>query len=81
MKFILDQHKHAEYQCRFKWQPGSIAFWDNRACQHRATADYYPNVRIGHRVTISGHKPYYDPKAVAQTVPLEVADHGARSRL
>jgi alpha-ketoglutarate-dependent taurine dioxygenase len=23
-----------EYQCRFHWETGSLAFWDNRACQH-----------------------------------------------
>ncbi|MCA8903980.1 MAG: TauD/TfdA family dioxygenase, partial [Hyphomonas sp.] len=48
-------------QCRFRWAPGSLAFWDNRACQHYAASDYFPNVRIMERVTIAGDRPYFDP--------------------
>jgi taurine dioxygenase len=47
-----------EFCVRFKWQPNSIAFWDNRCVQHQALWDYYPNKRYGHRVTICGDKPY-----------------------
>jgi taurine dioxygenase len=47
-----------EFSVRFKWQPNSIAFWDNRCAQHHALWDYYPNKRYGHRVTICGDKPY-----------------------
>ena len=46
-----------EYQCRFKWEKNSIAFWDNRACQHYATGDYWPAVRRVERVTVIGDKP------------------------
>ncbi|CAI8400471.1 MAG: Alpha-ketoglutarate-dependent taurine dioxygenase [Rhodobiaceae bacterium UBA7378] len=52
-----------EVQCRFRWAPGSLAFWDNRACQHFAASDYFPNVRVMERVTIAGEKPYFDPSA------------------
>jgi taurine dioxygenase len=48
-----------EFQCRFKWRPGSIAFWDNRCVQHHAMWDYFPLRRYGHRVTICGDKPFY----------------------
>lgn len=48
-----------EYQCRFVWEADSIAFWDNRACQHYAASDYFPAVRIMERVTIAGDKPFY----------------------
>lgn len=47
-----------EFSVRFRWQPDSIAFWDNRCTQHQALWDYYPNRRYGHRVTICGDKPY-----------------------
>ena len=48
-----------EYQCRFRWEPGSLAFWDNRACQHYAASDYFPHVRIMERVTVAGDRPYF----------------------
>ncbi len=56
---MLYRHVEApELSVRFKWQPNSIAFWDNRCTQHQALWDYYPNKRYGHRVTICGDKPY-----------------------
>ena len=48
-----------EIQCRFRWQPGSLAFWDNRASQHFASSDYFPQVRKMERVTIAGDRPYW----------------------
>lgn len=50
-----------EVQCRFRWRPGSLAFWDNRVCQHFAASDYFPKVRAMERVTIAGDQPYFDP--------------------
>lgn len=47
-----------DYQCRFRWRPDSFAFWDNRAAQHYATADYWPHRREMERVTIVGDRPY-----------------------
>lgn len=55
---LYSQAALPEYQCRFRWRPNSIAFWDNRACQHYAASDYFPQVRIMERVTIAGDKPY-----------------------
>lgn len=46
-----------EYQCRFRWETNSIAFWDNRAVQHYAASDYWPQPRIMERVTIIGDRP------------------------
>ena len=46
-----------EYQCRFRWETNSIAFWDNRASQHYAASDYWPAVRRMERVTIVGDTP------------------------
>jgi taurine dioxygenase len=51
--------QNPEIQCRFRWKPGSIAFWDNRACQHFAASDYFPHVRAMERVTIAGDRPFY----------------------
>jgi alpha-ketoglutarate-dependent taurine dioxygenase len=64
-EWVLDQlYKTAwdvEIQCRFRWQAGSIAFWDNRVCQHLAVSDYFPARRVMERVTIAGDKPYFTP--------------------
>jgi taurine dioxygenase len=61
VKVLLAQHERSEYVCRFHWEPGSIAFWDNRAVQHYAASDYYPHERLLRRVTVSGDVPYYEP--------------------
>ncbi len=47
-----------EFQVRFRWEVNSVAFWDNRAVQHKALWDYYPEVRSGYRVTVKGDRPY-----------------------
>ena len=57
-----DIYRHIEtpeFQCRFKWQKNSVAFWDNRCAQHHAMFDYFPNRRYGHRVTVCGNKPSF----------------------
>lgn len=46
-----------EYQCRFRWTPNALAFWDNRASQHYAVSDYFPALRRMERVTIVGDRP------------------------
>jgi taurine dioxygenase len=48
-----------EFACRFRWQPKSVAFWDNRSCQHHALWDYFPATRSGTRVTVQGDRPFY----------------------
>ncbi|NKC11556.1 MAG: taurine dioxygenase [Gammaproteobacteria bacterium] len=46
-----------DYQCRFRWRVDSLAFWDNRAVQHYAAADYWPERRVMERVTVIGDRP------------------------
>jgi taurine dioxygenase len=43
-----------EHIYRFKWEPGSIAFWDNRATWHLALNDYHGHRRLMHRITLEG---------------------------
>ena len=61
LKYLYQRAWLPEYQCRFRWAPGSLAFWDNRACQHYAASDYFPNIRIMERVTVAGDRPYFTP--------------------
>jgi taurine dioxygenase len=46
-----------EHQCRFRWTPGAVAFWDNRATQHYASSDYWPQRRVMDRISIAGDRP------------------------
>ncbi|RHY89445.1 hypothetical protein DYB37_005697 [Aphanomyces astaci] len=46
-----------EHQCRFRWSPGSVAFWDNRRLQHVAINDNVVSRRVMHRITIQGGVP------------------------
>jgi len=59
LKKLYRTAANPEIQCRFRWQPGSLAFWDNRASQHFASSDYFPQVRKMERVTIAGDRPYW----------------------
>ena len=47
-----------DVQCRFRWRPGSVAFWDNRATQHCVSNDFLPHRRVMERVTVAGDRPY-----------------------
>jgi len=58
LSFLFAHVSRPEFQCRFRWEPESVAFWDNRCVQHLAIWDYYPEVRHGFRVTIRGDRPY-----------------------
>jgi len=57
LQYLYEQQIRPELTCRFVWQPGSIAFWDNRACQHNPINDYHGYKRLMHRITLAGEKP------------------------
>jgi taurine dioxygenase len=51
---FLHRHleSHLEFQCRVRWYPNTLTFWDNRAVQHHAVWDYFPYSRHGQRISI-----------------------------
>lgn len=57
LDFLCAHSARPDFQVRFHWRPRSVAFWDNRAVQHLAIWDYFPQTRSGFRVTIKGDRP------------------------
>ena len=57
LDYLFDHVARPDFQCRFRWQPHSVAMWDNRCTQHHAIWDYWPATRTGYRVTIKGEAP------------------------
>lgn len=53
LQFLFHHCENAYFQVRFRWEPHSVAFWDNRCTQHLAIWDYYPQLRSGFRVQIA----------------------------
>jgi taurine dioxygenase len=54
--YLYRHLQRPEFQVRFHWRVGSVAFWDNRAVQHYAVPDYTEQ-RMMQRVTITGERP------------------------
>ena len=58
LDFLFQHAAKPIFQCRFRWQPDSVAVWDNRCAMHYAVWDYYPALRSGRRVTVKGDRPF-----------------------
>jgi taurine dioxygenase len=54
LDFLLEHGHRPEFTCRFRWETGSIAFWDNRSCKHLAIHDAGPFRRVMRRTQITG---------------------------
>ena len=57
LEFLFAHGHRPEFTVRFRWQKGSIAFWDNRSTKHIALGDTGPFRRLMRRIQISGDKP------------------------
>jgi taurine dioxygenase len=57
LDYLFAHQVRPEFTCRYRWQPGSLAFWDNRCTQHNPINDYHGFRRVMHRVTLAGDLP------------------------
>jgi len=57
LNFLFAHQARPEFTCRFRWEAGSLAFWDNRCAQHNPINDYHGFRRAMHRVTLAGDTP------------------------
>jgi taurine dioxygenase len=57
LELLYEHSVRPELTCRWRWTPGAVAFWDNRATMHHALDDYGTATRYAHRVTIRGDEP------------------------
>ncbi len=52
LNYLFDLINRPQFHVRLRWQPGTVALWDNRGSQHYATDDYLPERRVMHRVVV-----------------------------
>src|SRR4051812_38654295 len=57
LQFLFDHATRAELTCRLRWEPGTLAVWDNRCLMHLAINDYDGSRRLLHRTTVAGERP------------------------
>ena len=58
LRVLYDHMIQPQFTVRYRWHPGTLAFWDNRATMHYGVFDYEGSRRIMHRVTLRGDRPY-----------------------
>jgi len=57
LDYLFQHQVKLEFTCRFRWEVGSVAFWDNRCVQHNPVNDYHGYKRSMHRITLGGDTP------------------------
>jgi taurine dioxygenase len=63
LQYLYSWSERPDFQCRYRWEVGTIGIWDNRCTQHYAVADYGEERRVIERVTVIGDVPQGGPAA------------------
>lgn len=58
LTYLLQHATRPEFTCRFRWEVGSLAMWDNRRALHYPVNDYFGYRRVMHRITIEGERTF-----------------------
>ncbi|MCY7305370.1 MAG: TauD/TfdA family dioxygenase [Rhodoferax sp.] len=56
LNYLFGHATRAEFTCRLRWAPGTLAVWDNRCLLHLAINDYDGSRRLLHRTTVAGER-------------------------
>lgn len=54
IEYLCNHAARIDFQCRFRWEKGMVAMWDNRIVQHAALNDYEQYERLIYRITVNG---------------------------
>ena len=57
LEYLFAHQVREEFTCRFRWEVGSLALWDNRCALHNPINDYQGQLRRMHRITLEGDVP------------------------
>jgi taurine dioxygenase len=57
LQYLFAHSVRPELTCRFRWEVGSLALWDNRCAMHNPVNDYHGFTRRMHRITLAGARP------------------------
>ena len=57
LRYLCEHAVRPEFTCRFHWEVGSLALWDNRCAMHNPINDYHGHTRRMHRITLAGDTP------------------------
>ena len=58
LQYLFGHQTKPEFTCRFRWEVGSVALWDNRCAMHNPVNDYHGYKRLMHRITLQGDTPH-----------------------
>ena len=65
LRMVTAHIEQPRFHCRWNWNPGDLAIWDERSTVHRAIGDHFPRKREVRRCVVDGNRPYFDATTVA----------------